>query len=69
MHYARCTKERPCLLILDNHESHLSIDGLTYAKENGVVMLSLPPHCSHRLQPLNRSVYGPLKKHVNSACD
>ena len=22
-----------------------------------------------RLQPLNRSVYGPLKKHVNSACD
>ena len=49
--------------------SHLSIDGLTYAKENGVVMLSLPPHCSHRLQPLDRSVYGPLKKHVNSACD
>ena len=60
VHYARCTKERPCLLILDNHESHLSIDGLTYAKENGVVMLSLPPHCSHRLQPLDRSVYGPL---------
>ena len=30
--FARCTKERPCLLILDNHESHLSIDGLTYAK-------------------------------------
>ena len=69
VHYARCTKERPCLLILDNHESHLSIDGLTYVKEYGVVMLSLPPHCSHRLQPLDRSVYGPLKKHVNSACD
>ena len=37
--------------------------------ENGVVMLSLPPHCSHRLQPLDHSVYGPLKKLVYSACD
>ena len=64
--FARCTKERPCLLILDNHVSHLSIDGLTYAKENGIIMLSFPPHCSHRL---DRSVYGPLKKHINSACD
>ena len=64
--FARCTKERSCLLILDNHVSHLSIDGLTYAKENGIIMLSLPPHCSPRLQPLDRSVYGPLKKHVNS---
>ena len=25
--FARCTKERPCLLILNNHVSHLSIDG------------------------------------------
>uniref|UniRef100_A0AAZ1Y0S8 Uncharacterized protein n=1 Tax=Oreochromis aureus TaxID=47969 RepID=A0AAZ1Y0S8_OREAU len=29
-------------------------------------MLSFPPHCSHRLQPLDRSVYGPLKRHINS---
>ncbi len=32
-------------------------------------MLSFPPHCSHRLQPLDRSVYGPLKRHINSTCD
>lgn len=36
---------------------------------NGIVMLSFPPHCSHKLQPLNRSVFGPLKKAVNSTCD
>ncbi|ROL23530.1 Pogo transposable element with KRAB domain [Anabarilius grahami] len=65
----KCTKEKPCLLLLDNHESHLSVSGLNYAKENGVVMLSFPPHCSHRLQPLDRTVYGPLKRHVNTACD
>ena len=39
------------------------------AKESNVVLLTLPPHCSHKLQPLNRSVFGPLKKFYNSACD
>lgn len=48
---------------------HLSIDGLNFAKANGIIMLSFPPHCSHRLQPLDRSVYGLLKKHVNSVSD
>jgi hypothetical protein len=30
-------------------------------------MLSFPPHTSHRLQPLDLSVYGPLKHYVNGA--
>ncbi|KAL3999369.1 nuclear receptor co-repressor 2 [Sarotherodon galilaeus] len=51
--HTKCSKEKPCLLFLDNHESHLSIDELNYAKENGIIMLSFPPHCSHRLQPLD----------------
>ena len=65
----KCNKEKPALLTLDNHGSHLSIDGLDYAKRNGLVMLSFPPHCSHKLQPLDRTVYGSFKKHVNSASD
>ena len=32
-------------------------------------MLTLPPHCSHTLQPLDRTVYGPLKKFYNVACN
>lgn len=67
--HARCTQERPFLLLLDNHASHLSIESLDYAKENGVTMVTFPPHCTHRLQPLDRSVHGPLKKYVNTACD
>uniref|UniRef100_A0A4W5LHY5 HTH CENPB-type domain-containing protein n=1 Tax=Hucho hucho TaxID=62062 RepID=A0A4W5LHY5_9TELE len=31
--HTKCSKEKPCLLLLDNHESHLSIDGLSYAKD------------------------------------
>ncbi|XP_046687436.1 uncharacterized protein LOC124373085 [Homalodisca vitripennis] len=66
---ARCSKEKPCILLLDNHESHLSADVLDLFKDNGVTLLSFPPHCSHKLQPLDRSVYGPLKKYINTACD
>ena len=34
----RPSKERPVLLLLDNHSSHLLNDGLNIAKDNGVVM-------------------------------
>nr|XP_047133687.1 uncharacterized protein LOC124811672 isoform X1 [Hydra vulgaris] len=67
--YARSRKERPVLLLLDNHDSHLSVEALDYFKENGVSVCSFPPHCSHKLQPLDRSVFGPFKKYTNTACD
>ncbi|KAF2902436.1 hypothetical protein ILUMI_03748 [Ignelater luminosus] len=67
--HVKPSKEKPVLLLLDNHDSHLSIEALDYFKANGVTVLSFPPHCSHKLQPLDRSVYGPLKKYFNRACD
>ena len=54
----RSPKDNPVLLLLNNHKSHLSIEVLDYAKCNGIVMLSFPPHRSHKLQPLNRTVFG-----------
>lgn len=71
-HFARltrCTKEKPVLLILDNHQSHLSIPVLNFCKDNGIVLLSYPPHTSHRLQPLDRTVFGPLKRYFNMHAD
>ncbi|XP_053623521.1 uncharacterized protein LOC128682698 [Plodia interpunctella] len=67
--YVKPSKEKPVLLLLDNHESHLSIEVIDFFKNNGVTILSFPPHCSHKLQPLDRSVYGPLKKYYNKASD
>ncbi|XP_033760572.1 uncharacterized protein LOC117342503 [Pecten maximus] len=63
--HVKPTVNNPVLILLDNHVSHLSIDALDYAKENGIVMLSFPPHCSHRLQPLDLSVFGPLKRKLS----
>lgn len=58
----------PQLLLLDNHASHLSVAALDAAMRNGVTILSFPPHCSHRLQPLDVSVFGPLKKYYSTEC-
>jgi len=38
----KCSKERPVLLLLDNHQSHLCIDNIDFCKDNGVVLLSFP---------------------------
>ena len=60
-------KESPVLLLSDNHQSHLSIKLITLCIENGIVLLSFPPHCSHKLQPLDRSVFWPFKKCLANA--
>ncbi|XP_067939911.1 uncharacterized protein [Watersipora subatra] len=63
----RCTPEKPVLLILDNHSSHVSLEAVDMCSTSGTVLLTLPPHCSHRLQPLDRTVFGPLKTYFNKA--
>lgn len=59
--HTRCSKEKKILLIIDNHESHTSVKCITFCRENGIVLLSFPPHTTHRLQPLDVSIYGPFK--------
>jgi len=61
------SKENKVLLIMDNHESHLSIQAIDLARENGVIFLTFPPHTSHRLQPLDVSMFGPFKTFLNQA--
>lgn len=62
------TKDKPVLLVMDNHDSHISLKAIDYAKTNHVILFTFPPHTTHRLQPLDRCVYGPLKKYYNGAC-
>ena len=52
---------------MDNHKTHVSLNIINFARENGVVVLTFPPHCSHRLQPLDVSLYGPFKTYFYSA--
>ena len=59
------TSDGATLLILDGHSSHMSIDCLKYSQEHNIVMLCLPAHCTHFLQPLDRTVYKSLKSNWN----
>lgn len=66
--HAAATKESPILLLLDNHTSHLSVEAINMAVEHGISMVSFPPHCSHRIQPLDVSVFGPFKNMYHTQC-
>lgn len=71
-HFISCvkpTKEFLVLLLLDNHSSHLSVPILELAKNNGVVILLYLLRCSHKLQPLDVSGFGPFKKYLSSTQD
>ncbi|KAK7480342.1 hypothetical protein BaRGS_00028389 [Batillaria attramentaria] len=58
----RPSVENKVLLILDGHSSHTgSLAAIDLARENGVVMLCLPPHTTNKLQPLDISFFRPLK--------
>lgn len=57
------------MLILDNHESHLSIEALDLAKAGGVTILTLHPHTTARMQPLDVGLNGPFKSFYNGAID
>jgi len=46
-HFIRCVKPNPCLLILDGHVSHKSLEAITLAKENFISMITFLPHTSH----------------------
>ncbi|KAB0803149.1 hypothetical protein PPYR_00119 [Photinus pyralis] len=63
------SKDHPVLIILDNHSSHISIAIYECCKQNGIVLLTIPPHTSHRLQPLDLTFYGPLKAAFYRQCD
>lgn len=53
--------DKPVLLLLDGHASHTkNIQVINLAREKNVVILCFPPHCTHRLQPLDVSFMAPL---------
>lgn len=63
------TPENPALLIMDNHESHLSIKALNLAKKSGITIVTLHPYTTARLQPLDVGLLAPFKVFYNAALE
>ncbi|KAF4893324.1 Jerky protein-like protein-like [Colletotrichum fructicola] len=49
------------LLILDRHGSHTTTEFMWQCYTHNIYLLFLPPHSSHVLQPLDQSVFSPVK--------
>ncbi|XP_065658905.1 uncharacterized protein LOC136083433 [Hydra vulgaris] len=61
-------RDRPHVLIVDGHDSHNSVELLSVAIENNIHIVEMPAQCLHWLQPLDRTVFGPLKTYYNQIC-
>lgn len=53
--------ENKVLLVTDNQDSHITVASLNRARDNDIVLLTLPPHTSRKLQPLDWTLHGPFK--------
>ena len=57
-------KDDTVVLILDSHVTHTkNLAATDMAREAGVVMASLPPHTTHRFQPLDGAFFGSFGKY------
>ena len=65
--YTNPSAENPVLLILDGHSTHTrNIDVLIKAREHHATILCLPPHSSHKMQPLEVGFMKPFKTYYSS---
>lgn len=58
--HTKCSKEEPIPTLMDNHDSHCSLEAVICAKLNGVVLVTFLLHCTHRMQPLDVAIISPF---------
>ncbi|KAJ3561060.1 hypothetical protein NP233_g10428 [Leucocoprinus birnbaumii] len=66
---ARGNPEYPILLIFDGHGSHVTDEMVDLAATNHIELFCFPPHTTHKLQPLDVGVFGPLQRSWADTCD
>jgi hypothetical protein len=57
------------LLIIDGHSSYVTARFIAYCITSKINLFLLPPHSSHKTQPLDLSIFGPLKTALNLEVD
>ncbi|XP_031342963.1 tigger transposable element-derived protein 1-like [Photinus pyralis] len=69
-HFLPRKPDGPVLLILDGHSSHCSsVETLEFAETHDIILLCLPSHTTHYLQPLDRAFFKALKTYYSNACN
>jgi hypothetical protein len=57
------------LLYLDGHGSHINIPFIEWAFDHGIHISGFPTHTTHRLQPLDVSLFNPLANYYLQELD
>ena len=57
------------LLIVDGHSSHMNMKFIEYCDTHNILLGILPPHSTHRLQPLDVAVFSPLAAAYSNQID
>jgi hypothetical protein len=55
--------------MLDSHSSHCTLDFLERCYKRRILVAIYPPHSTHRLQPLDVSLFNPLATYYSQALD
>lgn len=58
---SKCGPNEYRLLILDGHNSHTTYKFCDFAQKHNIIVLCLPPHTTHHLQPCDVGAFGPLE--------
>ena len=64
-----CTRERPVLVLVDNHSSRFDAAMREEAAEAGIILLALPANSTHITQPLDAIPFGVFKSGSHKAVD
>ena len=67
-HFMKHITVRPCLLLYDGYSTHVTVDVIQAAREQGVHLFVLPPHSRECPQPLDISVFGPFRNSLDTEC-
>ena len=59
----------PRLLIFDGHGSHITYEFVSYCLERSILLLCLPSHSTHLLQPLDVGLFSPYQHFYGLAVD
>ena len=55
------------LLVIDGHGSHINMQFIQYCQDHRILIAVFPPHATHRLQPLDVSLFSPLAIYYSQA--
>ena len=68
--FVKPTADKKVLLVLDEHSTHVkNLKAIELARKENITMRCLPPHTTHKIQPLDRTLFKPLHTYYDQAAE